>query len=74
MPDHKQDPTHANDAGRPANHSDQQPSEAELDERDRRKTGPRRAAGPPLDDGAPGVASMAAPPGALPPATDPREH
>jgi hypothetical protein len=38
------------DAGRPVDHVGPKPSDDELDRRDRSKSGPRRAAGPPLVD------------------------
>jgi hypothetical protein len=64
--------TQASDAGLPADHAGPKPSHDELDRRDRLKSGPRRAAGPPLRDEGPRAAEDAAQ--APPPApTDPRE-
>jgi hypothetical protein len=44
------DATHAGDAGRPVNHAGPKPSDDELSRRNRMMAGPRRAAGPPLED------------------------
>jgi hypothetical protein len=63
--------THESDAGSPVSHAGQQPSEAELDDRNRSMAGPRRAAGPPLRDEGPGPALSDAPPHEPPPRTDP---
>jgi hypothetical protein len=44
------DATQAGDAGRPVNHAGPKPSDDELNRRDQMMAGPRRAAGPPLED------------------------
>jgi hypothetical protein len=69
-PDPQNNPTHENSAGTPANQSVRQPSDEELDRRDREKARPRRAAGPPLREGGQ-AASRDASPQEPPPATDP---
>src|SRR5829696_6772374 len=63
--------THASDAGPPANQAERQPSNEELDRRDRLKAAPRRAAGPPLRDDPSEATSRDAAPYEPPPATDP---
>jgi hypothetical protein len=73
MSDENQSPedasTYGTDAGMPVEQSELQPSEAELDERDRLMSRPRRSQGPPLyeDAEASALASLAEPG----PATDP---
>lgn len=62
--------TAAGDAGAPVDHAPPKPSADELDRRDRMKSGPRRAAGPPLEDGD-AEEFRAAPDVPPPPATDP---
>jgi hypothetical protein len=62
--------TQGSDAGLPVNHAGQQPTEAELDDRNRAMARPRRAAGPPLHDDVSG-ALAGAPPHEPPPTTDP---
>jgi len=47
------------------------PTPAQLDERERQKTGPRRQPGPPLEGGAPAAAPVH--PHEPPPPTDPEE-
>jgi hypothetical protein len=49
-------------------------SDAQLDARDWAKAGPRRLAGPPLDDGGTSPAAEAFRPEQLPSTTDPEEH
>jgi hypothetical protein len=73
MPDQNQSPedvsTYGTDAGMPVEETEQQPSEVELDERNRLMSRPRRPQGPPLheDTEASMLASLTEPP----PATDP---
>jgi hypothetical protein len=50
-PDHDEHPTHESNAGSPANVSPQAPDDSELDRRNQEKARPRRAAGPPLEEG-----------------------
>jgi hypothetical protein len=75
MSEERRDPhdssTYGSDAGLPVSHAGQQPTDTELDERNRSMAGPRRAAGPPLGDDAPGAALTGAPPHEPPPTTDP---
>lgn len=67
--------TQASDAGRPADHVGPKPSDDDLDRRDRLRAGPRRAAGPPLqDDGGDAAASRSGTPYDPPPPTEPREE
>ena len=56
-PDPQVAPTYDSNAGAPANLAVQRPSDDELDQRDREKSRPRRAAGPPLRDDGPDAAS-----------------
>jgi hypothetical protein len=50
------------------------PTDAELDEREWNKVGPRRPAGPPLAGGAPGPGAESIRPHEPPPTTDPKEQ
>jgi hypothetical protein len=70
-PDPQVAPTYDSNAGAPANLAVQRPSDDELDQRDREKSRPRRAAGPPLRDDGPDAASRDVPSHEPPPATDP---
>jgi hypothetical protein len=54
--------------------SQRRPTEAQLDARDWGKAGPRRQAGPPLDEGGVSPAAESLRPEQLPPTTDPEEH
>ena len=49
------------------------PTDAQLDERELDKAGPRRPAGPPLAGGAPGPGAEPVRPHEPPPTTDPKE-
>ena len=64
-------PTHDASAGAPANLAVRQPSDEELDQRDRDKAGPRRAAGPPLREETAEASSRGVAPDEPPASTDP---
>lgn len=65
--------SHNGDVGLPADYAPSKPSHDELDRRDRQKSAPRRAAGPPLGDAAVGDGTRGASAEVPPPATDPGE-
>lgn len=64
--------TQESSAGAPANLSVERPTDYELDQRDREKAGPRRAAGPSFSDAGSGSRDEAAQ--EPPPSTDPRSE
>jgi hypothetical protein len=70
-PDPQETVTHDSNAGAPANPTIRQPTEDELDQREREKTQPRRPAGPPLVDAGGDEASRNALQHEPPPTTDP---